>query len=155
MLLYLVQHAEAVHEDEDPSRPLSDKGKKDIAKVASHMSKQDMVINQILHSSKLRAKQTADILSEHLGPSRVKALSETDGLLPQDDPGIWSGRLLYMTDNVILVGHLPHLGRLASLLTCGDPEKNIVSFSMAGTACLERDENGVWSMMWMITPDIL
>lgn len=155
MLLYLVQHAEAKNEEEDPLRPLSDKGRHDIEKVASHLAKFDIITNQILHSTKLRAKETAEILSAHLGPSRFKDLAETDGLAPLDDPTIWNDRLNYMTDNVILVGHLPHLGKLASLLICGDPGKSTASFSMGSVACLERDEKGTWSLHWMITPDIL
>jgi phosphohistidine phosphatase len=36
VFIYLVQHAEAKREDEDPSRPLSEKGLQDI-KVASYV----------------------------------------------------------------------------------------------------------------------
>jgi phosphohistidine phosphatase len=76
-----------------------------------------------------------------------------------DDPAVWAERLKYMTDSanedIMLVGHLPHLGRLASLLLAGDPERHVVSFRMAGVVCLERGENGNWSLKWMITPDVL
>ncbi len=48
-------------------------------------------VSRILHSGKLRAKQTAEALSEHLHPTGGS--SETDGLAPLDDPTIWAGRL--------------------------------------------------------------
>lgn len=153
MLLYLVQHAEAKKEEEDPARPLSEKGLSDIRKITFYLSRLDVSIGQILHSTKLRAKQTAEVLSENLKPSM--GLLETDGLAPLDDPGIWKERLKSVAEDLMLVGHLPHLGRLTSLLICGDPEKNVVSFKMAGVACLERDEKEVWSLRWMIIPDML
>jgi len=150
VFIYLVQHAEAKREDEDPSRPLSEKGLQDIKKVASYVSQLNIKVDKISHSTKLRARQTAEVLFENLKP--VKGISEVDGLSPLDDPNIWSERLRKIPDDAILVGHLPHLARLASLLLCGNPEKNIVSFKMAGMVCLKRDDTGTWSLQWMLTP---
>ncbi len=153
MLLYLVQHAEAKKEEEDPARPLSEKGLSDIRKIAFYLSRLDVSIGQIQHSTKLRAKQTADVLSENLKPS--KGLRETDGLAPLDDPKIWEERLKSKAEDLMLVGHLPHLGRLTSLLICGEPEGKVISFKMAGVVCLERDERDGWSLRWMVIPDML
>lgn len=153
MFLYLVQHGDAKKEDEDPSRPLSDKGRHDISRVASYISHLNISVLRLFHSAKLRAKQTAEILFEHLRP--VKGLSEVDGLSPLDDPQIWAERLKDIPDDLILVGHLPHLGRLASLLLCENPEKNVISFRMAGIVCLKRDDSGTWSLQWMLTPEIV
>lgn len=156
MYLYLVQHAESRSEEEDPARPLSEKGMKDIRKVASHLAGLNFKIIRILHSKKLRAKQTAEILAEYMHASEVM---ESDGLAPLDDPSSWADRLKYLTasvtENTALVGHLPHLGKLASLLLCGNPEVDIVSFRMGCVVCLKRDEKGDWSLQWMITPDVL
>jgi phosphohistidine phosphatase len=153
MNMYLVQHADAKSDQEDPLRPLSAKGREDIVRVAAYLSQLNMPLNKIFHSTKLRAKQTAEILFEYLKPG--KGLSEADGLCPLDEPAIWAERLKDVTDGVILVGHLPHLARLASLLLCGGGDKNIVSFRMAGIVCLRRDDTGVWSLQWMLTPDVV
>jgi len=153
MLLYLVQHAEAKKEEEDPLRPLSEKGLQDIKKVAVHLARMNFEVARIFHSNKLRARQTAELLSENLKP--YKGVSETDGITPLDDPHIWGNRLKEINDNIMLVGHLPHLGKLASLLLCGDAGKNIVLFKMAGVVCIERDENGNWSLKWMLIPEVL
>lgn len=157
MFLYLVQHAEAKTDKEDPAKPLSEKGEKNIRKVALHLSGLHLIISRILHSNKLRAKQTAEILSEYVKPSGDTAGS--DGLAPMDDPTAWADRLKYLTasvtENIVLVGHLPHLGRLASLLLCGDADRNVISFKMGGVVCLLRDEKGNWSLQWMITPEVL
>lgn len=151
MLIYLVQHAEAKRQEEDPSRPLSEKGRRDINRVGYYASKLNIRTDKIFHSAKLRAKQTAEVLFEYLAP--VKGMSEEDGLYPMDSPDTWAERLKDVTGDVILVGHLPHLGRLAALLLCGNAEKNVVSFKMAGIVCLKREETGAWSLQWMLTPE--
>jgi phosphohistidine phosphatase len=153
LLLYLVQHAEARREEEDPARPLSEKGVNDTGMIVSHLSRLDIRVDRILHSGKLRAKQTAEVLASGLRP--LDGVSEADGLLPLDDPERIARRLSDVQGSLMLVGHLPHLGKLASLLLCGDPGSNAVSFRMAGVLCLERDEKGLWSVKWMLTPEVV
>jgi phosphohistidine phosphatase len=155
MLLYLIQHGEARKKEEDASRPLSDKGVRDAEKAAVYLSRLGIVVKDILHSGKLRAKQTAEIMARSLAPVGFRNLAETDGLAPLDDPGTWDDRLKYMIDDIMLVGHLPHLGRLSSLLLCGDREKAVISFKMGCVVCMERDGEGIWSVRWMVAPDIL
>ncbi len=152
MLLYLVQHAEAKREEEDPSRGLTEKGLQDITKVALHAEKLNVMITKIFHSGKTRALQTARVLAEHLKPN--KGITEIDGLAPMDDPEIWKGRIPQVNEDIALVGHLPHLGRFSSLLLCGDKERNIIDFKMGGLVCLKRFENGHWSVEWMIIPEV-
>jgi phosphohistidine phosphatase len=153
MFVYLVQHAEAKSEQEDPTRSLSEKGIQDIKKVASSASKYNLKIHMMFHSSKARAKQTAEVLSEHLNPA--KGISEVDGLAPLDEPDIWAQRLRDVPDDIMLVGHLPHLDKLASLLLCGDKDKHVISFKMAGIACLKRADMESYALQWMVTPDIV
>ena len=153
MFLYLVQHGEAKKEEEDPSRPLSDKGIEDVKKVASYISRLNIEVEEVLHSGKTRAKQTAELLAG--STMTAKGVSQTDGLAPLDDPALWAERLKTRTNPLILVGHLPHLGKLSSLLLSGDKEKNIIAFKMGGVVCLKRDDAGMWSLQWIITPEIL
>lgn len=153
MFLYLVQHAEAKREEEDPARPLSQKGVEEVKKVASFISGLHMELEEVFHSGKLRAKQTAEVLAGNI--KITKGLSETDGLAPLDNPELWAERLTFKTTPIMLVGHLPHLGKLASLLLCGDIEENIVTFKMGGIVCLKRDNNKDWSLQWMILPELL
>jgi phosphohistidine phosphatase len=138
---------------EDPAKPLSEKGILDIKKVASHLSSRDIKVDQIFHSDKLRAKQTAEVLAENLKPS--KGLSEIFGLNPIDDPEKWVDILKDMTDDIMLVGHLPHLDKLSSLLLCGDINRKIVVFQQSEVACLKRDEDGKWSFEWMANPEVI
>ncbi len=153
MFLYLVQHGAAKREEEDPARPLSDRGIEDVKRVASFISRLDIAVEEVLHSSKLRAKQTAEILTGSL--QATKSVSETESLAPLDEPTIWSEKLKTKNHSLMLVGHLPHLGKLSSLLLCSDKENGVIAFKMGGVVCLKRDEAGTWTLQWMITPEIV
>jgi phosphohistidine phosphatase len=153
MFLYLVQHAEALPEDVDPTRSLSEKGIGDIKRVAEFVAKMNITPKEAYHSGKMRALQTAQILNDYL---RIeKGISETDALAPMDDPQTWFERISKMNEDLMLVGHLPHLARLAALILCGDEKKNIVDFKMGGIVCLKRFENANWSVEWMIIPEVV
>ncbi len=154
MNLYLVRHTQPKSEHEDPKKPLSEKGMQDIQKVAAYISKRfDIHVKTILHSPKLRAKQTAEILSNHLHPA--PQLEEVTDLKPLDDPHIWTDRLSEMTEDIMLVGHLPHLSELASLLVAGDQYRNKIEFMAGEIVCLQREESGCWSLCWSIKPEDL
>ncbi len=153
MNLYLVQHAEPKRKEEDPQRPLSEKGKADIRKVADFVVKHMGIrVKSIMHSGKLRARQTAEILAEYLNPP--EGIKEVEGLEPLADPSIWVNRLIETQEDTMLVGHLPHLMKLSSYLLCQDVNKKIVDFRMGGMVCLSRDES-IWSVQWMVIPEIL
>ncbi len=153
MNLYLVQHAQAKQKDESAERLLTEKGQADISKVAAFIVKQTNIhVNSIMHSGKIRALQTAEILSEHLNPSGgIKAVE----LGPLANPSTWADRLSEEKEDIMLVGHLPHLSKLSALLLCQDESKTIVNFQTGGIVCLIRDESGVWSIRWMVIPEIL
>lgn len=154
MKLLLVQHAEARPEEEDPDRPLSEKGRSDILKTATFINKHiNFEINNIKHSPKTRARQTAELLAQYLNPS--ERVTETEGLKPLDNPLIWAAHLSKAAENIILVGHLPHLCRLASQLLCQDQHRTLINFQMGGAACMEKDESGLWTLCWMVIPAIL
>lgn len=153
MLLYLIQHAEAKREDEDPQRGLTEKGFADIERIATFTEKAGIKVNQIFHSGKTRALQTAEVLANHLKPE--KGISQSDGLSPMDDPFLWFKRIMDMDEDIMLVGHLPHLGRLADLLLYGDTDKGIIDFKMGCMVCLKRFDDGHWAMEWMIIPEVV
>jgi phosphohistidine phosphatase len=153
MFLYLVQHAEARREEEDPARDLTPKGRREVARVAQMAGKMDLRVSRIYHSGKTRALATAAILGDALKPPH--GLAAADGLAPLDDPEIWAGRLANLAEDLLLVGHLPHLSRLASLLLGGDQEKGILNFKMGGMVCLHQAAGGSWGVEWMLIPEII
>jgi len=152
MFLYLVQHGEARREEEDPARGLTKKGMDDVWKAASLARKMGIHVASIFHSGKTRALQTAQILADFLQTSHEA--SEADNLAPMDDPALWAGRLRAMTDDIMLVGHLPHLAKLAGLLLCGNKEQMVVDFTMGGIVCLNRFDDGRWAVEWIALPQM-
>ena len=154
MRLYLAQHAEAKSKEEDPSRPLSETGWETIRKVAKYAEKHLCIqVGEIIHSGKVRAKQTAEVLAEHLKPT--KGLASSKDLEPLANPRSWKDCLAETTEDIMLVGHLPHLNRLCSLLLTGNEDKETIGFRMGGIVCLERGETDHWTIQWIVVPEIL
>jgi phosphohistidine phosphatase len=151
MLLYLVRHGEAGREGDDAARGLTDKGFREVSLAAVYARDRYIKVNAIYHSGKRRAMQTAQIFSDHLKPGN--GASETDGLAPLDEPEKWAERIAGIWENILLVGHLPYLSRLAGLLLCGDKENMFVDFKTGGIACLQRFDDGHWALEWLIMPE--
>src|SRR4030066_2544997 len=144
MFLYLVQHGDSKKEEEDPARPLSDKGIEDVKKVGSFLFRLKITVEEVLHSSKLRTRQTAEIIADSL--SIKKGVSETEGLAPLNEPILWAEKLKTKTHSLMLVVHLPSLGKLSSFLLSGDKEKSVIAFKMGCVVCMKRDDSGTWTL---------
>lgn len=150
-MLYLVQHGESVPEAEDPARPLAERGRKEVERVARAAARLGLGVATIAHSGKLRAKQTAEILAAELKPAG--GVLERPGLTPNDDPGGAARLAAEASEPTMIVGHLPHLSRLASLLLVGDPDREVVAFRMGAVVGLSRDA-GKWKLRFVLTPEI-
>jgi phosphohistidine phosphatase len=153
MKLYLVQHGNAVSKDENPLRPLSDKGRADAARVADFVRPLKITVDFLWHSKKSRAAQTAQILAEVIKVK--KGLSERDDINPNDEFGALLKDLSKVDGDTMIVGHMPFLGRLASNLLSGSGAANTVHFRQGGILCLNYDKDIGWQIEWIITPDIV
>jgi phosphohistidine phosphatase len=153
MRAYLVQHAKAKSPEEEPNRGLSDEGREEINRVAEFLAALRISVSLIQHSGKARAEETAHLLASAIritsGPSH------TDELNPDSDPTIAANFLKVYDDDILLVGHLPHLERLTSLLLTGKPDGCPVRFRNGGVVCLEKGSHGTWSLLWAVIPDLL
>jgi phosphohistidine phosphatase len=145
MYVYLLRHGDAVAQLDDPKRPLSVKGRGDVQRTAKLALRANIQIAAIYHSGILRAFETAQIIADILAPPRGLYLHP--GLLPEDDPAIVKAELDLMDDPLALVGHLPHLNRLAALLTSGDERRAVVEFNPAMMIGFER-KNQQWKITW-------
>lgn len=151
MQAYLVQHGEAKAEAEDPARPLTGRGREEVQRVAQHAALVGLTVAEIRHSGKLRTRQTAEVMAEHLRPSR--GVREMEGMAPNDDPGKAKGALEAAREPIMLVGHLPHLSRLASALLVGDLGREVIRFRNGAIVCLINAEGG-WRLHWILTPEL-
>lgn len=159
MRLYLIRHAIAVDRSapgilDDRSRELTPQGIQKMRRSAAALAKVGVVIDEIWTSPLLRARQTADIVSQSLGvrgsPCIVRALS------PGGDCEQLMRRLAQHLDfsGVALIGHEPDLGKLATFLL-GGPRQSAVEFKKGGAACIEVDDfhppvRG--RLQWLLTP---
>jgi phosphohistidine phosphatase len=153
MKVYLVRHGEAVSSGVDPKRPLSKQGFADVQKVAAFIKPLRISIEHIRHSGKLRAAQTAEILAESVKVE--KGCSAHEALGPNDDVTILADELDAYDTDVMIVGHLPFLAYLTSLLLAGKETANVAAFDAGSIACLNRSDRGQWQIEWMITPAFL
>ena len=155
MHLYLVQHGEALAKDEDPNRPLTDKGRQDVGRMAAFLARTRPAISRVIHSGKVRAMQTALVFAETLGPGRMVE-EAADGLAPKDPPETVAEAVNGWTEDTMIVGHLPHLARLTALLVTGDPDETVTHFQPGTVVCVERGENGGgWTVAWAVRPELL
>ena len=150
MALYLVQHGQNVSKDQDPEQPLSEEGMADVKRVAEMARKANVPVTGIEHSSKLRARQTAEIFERVLGvPGGCR---EREGIKALDDPRPVA-EALSSQDNLMLVGHLPFMSKLTSYLVTGNPDLDIVRFQNGGIVGLDHgpgDEG--WILIWTLFP---
>ncbi len=150
--LILVRHGEAVPETVDPQRPLSDRGRKDVQKVAVWAGAVGLTADEVWHSGKLRAAQTAELIAEALSPTPpVKAVS---GLAPNDPVEPVAEQLLDGPTTLLLAGHLPFVGRLLGYLVTGSADRSLVDFD-AGTLVVAARREERWVIRCVVSPDLL
>jgi phosphohistidine phosphatase len=90
-------------------------------------------------------------------------LREVANLEPLDDASVVADALDAETRDLVIVGHMPHLSRLASRLVFADATREAFAFPPAGVLCLERENAsgrdpqgpGRWTVAWMIVPALL
>ena len=153
MELYLVQHAKAASKQIDLQRPLTEEGHRDIQKVAAFIRPLNLCVDYLWHSGKKRAVKTAEVLAEAIKVQ--EGIIAHDGLGPNDDVAVLRNEFTSAEHSIMIVGHLPFLGKLASLLLTGSESANTVVFKQGGIVCLSRSEAKQWQIEWMVTPEIL
>ena len=152
MKLYLVQHAKAASKEMDPEHTLTEQGRRDIQKVAAFIRPLNLSVDCLWHSGKRRAVQTAEVLAEAI--ETKEGTTARDGLGPNDDVVKIRDELASTKQDIMIVGHLPFLSKLTSLLLTGSESANTVAFKNAGIVCLSRYEGNGWQVDWVLTPKL-
>jgi phosphohistidine phosphatase len=150
MALYLVQHGKSLSKDQDPDQGLSPIGMDETRHMAMIAAEHNVAVHRINHSTKTRARQTAEIFAEILAPK--EGVHVVEGIKPLDDVTA-HGSLLTSEDNLMLVGHLPFMARLTSYLLTGHIEPPVFAFQNSGIVCLDKpvdDDN--WQIIWSLMP---
>lgn len=152
MKLYLVRHGEPLRPDVDPERHLSEAGHRQVERLAAFLSRRGVRVARVVHSGKPRAAQTAGALAAAVAPDTAPEARE--GLSPNDPVEPLASEIAAWREDSLIAGHLPHLARLANLLTSGRNLPSGFDFEPAAAACLERGDDGAWSLVWFVGPSL-
>ena len=146
-MLHLVHHADALPPSVDAQRPLSGPGRAHADDLAAHAAARGVRPDVIWHSGKLRAKQTAEAFCRACNP--LAELSAIRGMQPADPPSWIRDQVVREPRAVMLVGHMPHLPRLLTLLVTGG-EGPLLEFPLHGLIAIEIDEDGRGREAWRL-----
>ena len=133
-MIYLVHHAHAVDSDVDTQRPLSATGRMHVDDLARRAAARGVKPAAIWHSGKLRARQTAEAFLRACHP--LAEFAAIRGLQPTDPPEWIRDLVSEEARDVMLVGHMPHLPRLLTLLVSGS-EAVLLDYPPHGLVALE------------------
>ena len=142
MTCYLVRHGTAAPGPDDRARALTPKGRAEIEATARALAARGTEVAEIRHSGLVRARETAEILNGTLVSAR--GVHAVTGLAPEDDPDVAAAELGLTTVPLMLVGHLPHLARLAAALV-GSSALDRIHFA-PGTAVGVRRRPQGWQV---------
>ncbi|MFH1984532.1 MAG: phosphohistidine phosphatase SixA [Pseudomonadota bacterium] len=152
MAIYLVQHALSLPKELDPRKGISPEGRKAAETIAGVAKTYGVHVSQIRHSGKLRAMETAAIFDQALQPSG--GVTDMPGLAPLDDVTLIA-EVLDPASNIMLVGHLPFMERLAAYLVTGTATRPVFRFQNAGIVCLDHHADfDSWVITWSLSPRI-
>ena len=153
MKLYLAQHGEACGREINSNRHLTDQGLEDIQQVAEFLKRAGIRVHGVLHSGRLRAKQTAELLANAIAPGITVEIS---GLInPNDSPKTFDWQRSSWSRDMLVVGHEPFLSRLVSHLLLKNENLSVTDFQPGTVVCLEHLDNGQWNINWVIRPELL
>lgn len=160
MKLLIIRHGDAGDADEfartgknDDERPLSAKGIRDMTRVGAGLRSIVGEIDVLASSPLVRARQTADIVMDAYGMKVVDVVESLRPTTPLAGTLGWLERVAD-ADVVAVVGHDPHLSRLATWLVSGIDAEGVVL--KKGGACLLKFDDavaaGAATMRWLMTP---
>lgn len=164
MKLYVIRHAIAVEagdpgDEGDSQRPLTNKGREKMKKIAQGLRELEILPDLILSSPSERTMETAKILAKKLDVKKDKLVS-TPHLGSGGDPAqlIHEIKEKYSAhDTIAIVGHEPYLSSLISVLVSG--EANVSLGLKKGSVCclsVETLQYGKCAQMdWLLSPSQL
>ena len=161
MELLLIRHAIAHERDprrwrDDGARPLSAVGKKLARKAAAGLKELGRPPDRLMASPLLRARQTAQILTDVADWPHAEVTSELE---PGQPPRAILGLLgRDRRKRVALVGHQPGLGLLLAVCLLGEDASLPLQLKKNAVACLSFSGSprpGRGTLQWLAAPRML
>ena len=149
MELTLIRHALAEDGPDDAARPLSKKGRKRFEQSVKTLGSLGFRFERVLHSPKLRALETAELLK----PLCDGELEATPLLTKEPGVDLWE---LLQGERLAVVGHEPHLSSLLSWLVTGEPSGENFELKKGGVAQLEGEPGPAgMKLVLLLQPKVL
>lgn len=153
MELYLVRHG-----DIDPNAgdggagpPLTEAGLAHVRRAANFAARLGVKLAEIRHSDALRSIQTAQEFEQALHCPR----HQVTGIGPDDDINPLRREAAGLRDNIMVIGHLPYLNRIAGALLAQDESMPVVVFHPASLVRLDRREDARWSLQLVLPVGVM
>jgi phosphohistidine phosphatase len=157
MMLYLMRHGDARDGFDDARRALSKDGVREAELAGEFLKRSGARVGAIYHSTLLRSGQTAEIVARALG--LTENLHERCDLLPGDSVLLFADGLEKLEigeAGAIVVGHLPFVEDLASLLLSGSESGVSIRFTTGSLIGLERfGFTNEWVLRFHITSKLI
>ena len=155
MRTYIIQHAHAIPKEENPPvRTLSSKGIEETRRLAETLKKENASIDRFLHVGTAWTQDNAEKLANFLNSDGIVSKTpyplEREGNL--DD---FIDDLNLTPDNVAATLPADVALRSVTRLLTGREEPFIPGKSSGLCSCLERNEDGNWTLLWMVRPEHL
>jgi phosphohistidine phosphatase len=148
MRIYFLRHGEADWPNwdrPDDERPLTERGKREIRKLAKFLGALDIPLEEIVSSPLPRARQTADVVADRFKMHVREQEALGHGF---DVAGLKEVLRRYPVDNLMIVGHEPSFTEVIAALTGAD-----CKLSKAGVAMVDLDEEKMKGrLLWLFPP---
>ena len=155
MIVYIFRHGEAETKAESPTktdegRRITADGAEQVKRVCRIAKQLNAEPNTILTSPLIRAKQTGEITKELLNPTaelKVEASLEPD----REPEEVYTALSKFKrSDNVMLVTHIPILGRLIFDLLGGHVNLEMNNGALAKIESKSLPKSGSGTLMWLL-----
>jgi phosphohistidine phosphatase len=161
MDLLIVRHAIAFERDrqrwrDDGARPLSPAGIRRARKAAAGLKEFSKAPDRVLTSPLVRARETAQILTDVAGWPQAMEVPELSPQAPA--PAVLTLLGKDRSKVVAVVGHQPGLGALLTICLLGDGEVLSIDLKKNAVACVSFDgppRAGRAALKWLATPRML
>ena len=162
MEIYIIRHGDAIDRADprvtgDAIRWLTDAGRDEVAISARLLATLGVVPDLVLTSPMVRARQTAEIITDLIGPASGPEVS---------DHLVYGGSLAGVLEDilrrerhsrVVLAGHSPSVGELVGYLVWGTPEAD-VRFRTGEVVRIDLPDDspqaGYGDLRWLIPPKV-
>lgn len=151
MQLYLMRHGQAALNPTSMHVSLTPRGRQDAELMGKFARDEALDFNNIWHSDKTRAKQTAQIVAKAVG--RSACLTERPDLTPESDihsvvQDLNAARKNNV-GNILIVSHMPFLPRLSYDLLSNEQYPSALEFHTATMACFSPNDSNGWTLNWI------